>query len=46
MQLNILIKNKEVEERINRFKNEYYPHMPLTKLFIHAIMEMIKREEK
>jgi hypothetical protein len=45
MQLNILIKNKEVSRRIRKFKDKNYPHMPLTKLFIHAVMELIKRED-
>ncbi len=45
MQLNILIKNKEVSERIQSFKEKSYPHMPLTKLFIHAVMELIKKED-
>ncbi|MCP4354413.1 MAG: hypothetical protein GY793_02030 [Proteobacteria bacterium] len=46
MQANIWIKDKKLSEDIQKFKDKNYRHMSLTKLFVHALVELMKREEK
>jgi hypothetical protein len=45
MQANINIKDKELSEQIQKFRDTRYRHMSMTKLFIHALVELMKREE-
>jgi len=46
MQANIQIKDTELSDKIKKFKKENYPHLSITKLFEHALVELMKREEK
>ncbi len=46
MQTMIRIKDKKLEDDIKEFNDKHYRHMTLTKLFIHALVELMKREEK
>ena len=44
MQAKIDIKDKVLAERIRYFKDGRYPHLSLTKLFVHALVELMKKE--
>lgn len=44
MQANIMIKDKDLEERIQKFKDKNYPHLTITRLLVHALVELMKRE--
>ena len=45
MQSNIKIDDKKLSDRIEKFKNDKYPHLSITRLFVHALVELMKREE-
>lgn len=44
MQAKIDIKDKSLSEKIRAFKDGKYPHLSLTKLFVHALVELMKKE--
>ena len=46
MQINILVKDLRLAQRIKKFRERNYPHLPITKLFVHAVVELMKREEE
>lgn len=45
MQANINIKEKDLSDKIRKFKESKYPHLSITKLFVHALVELMKRED-
>ncbi len=45
MQSNINIKDKELSTELKQFQKDNYPDLPMTKLFVRALVEKMKREK-